>query len=66
MCVTCGEPIKGSDGRKKYCRKCKPKHIVNCYLNDEDYKLFKDYYDIYGCDSVSDCLRDIILGEVKP
>ena len=65
VCITCGEPIKGKDYRKKYCSTCKPKHSITFKLNDEEYELFLEYYNIFGCDSVSQCVKDLVLEGVK-
>lgn len=48
-----------------FCVKCGAKHHLTCNLNDAEYELFLGYYDIFGCDSVGECVKDLVLEGVK-
>ena len=65
FCVKCGARLKSKHKGKKLCGKCKAKHHLTCNLNDAEYELFLEYYDIFGCDSVSECVKDLVLEGVK-
>ena len=64
-CIRCGKPIQGKSTKKKYCNECKLKHRISFSLTDAEYELFKNYYNIFGCDSVGSCAKDIVMSEVK-
>lgn len=64
-CCVCGKRLYGRAKNRKYCSSCLPKHQLSFKLNDEEYELFMEYYDIFGCDSVSECVKDLVLEGIR-
>ncbi len=64
-CCVCGKRLYGRAKNKRYCKDCEPKHSITFKLNDREYAKLLEYYDIFGCDSITMCVKDLVLEGVK-